>query len=117
MAIALMGESGTNYDSLQVEITNQLLAEMFSVNNTTLTTPLTTIPSVTLATDTLTYDTGLLREVMPYGMAAKLSLQDSPTLFNAMNYEYENRLQKYSRGVTTTITDYYGGDTDEALPV
>jgi hypothetical protein len=116
-ALLLMGETGTSYDAFELAVANQVIVECFNANNSILLskslTALTVIPTITNKTDTLIYDSGLIREVFPYGIAAKLSLQDNPTLYNAMNYEYETRKGIYSKGIVGKITDYYSSENYE----
>ena len=111
IALALIGETGSDYDGVLMPLVNLLMAEMFAVNNSIRAcngeNVLSEIPVVVNRSDSFVYDRALISEVLPYGLAAKLIIEDNRSLYNAMNYEYCNRLEKYSRGVATVISDYY----------
>lgn len=112
-ALALLGEKSTvkGYSDFKIPLTNQLLAECFNTNNTILAskglTELTEIPTVTLETDVLTYDTKLARLAMPYGLASLLVIDDDKQKSAAFSQMYETNRKKCSVAVSGNVTDYY----------
>ncbi len=119
-ALALMYTTNTDttdYDDYVIPIINVMLSELFDINNGILLandgTALTSIPTVTATTDTLTYEDEITTAIMPYGLAGTLLTEDQSTYNLGTQYKnkYEEMKFNAKRGYYVDITDDYD-DTD-----
>ncbi len=113
-ALALLGESeakATGYLEFAVPLTNQLLAQLFTTNNSILVskgqTPLEKIPQLNLMDDEIPYDDHLSKECLPFGLASFFSLSEDRAKFNFYNYEFANRVGKFNVATQEVVGDVY----------
>lgn len=52
-------------------------------------------------------DDKICQSVLPYGLAAKLMLEDDTTMASYFNAEYNQRLAQYMKPASTSIEDVY----------
>jgi len=70
---------------------------------------------ITSITDTLELDTNICRTVIPYGLGAKLMLNENSAIASYLESKYnelKQTLQKRRPAERTEIIDYYGADMD-----
>lgn len=119
-AIALVGGSTSDkvdYTDAFIPVLNIILAETFDVNNSIRVykelAELTTIPTVTATTDTMTYEDEILRRVIPYGIAGTLYQEDNASLAAQYMNKYDYARMNAYKAAYVEITDYYAGDDEE----
>lgn len=120
-SIGEMGISISNastYTETILPQVNNLLAECFKLeNNNRLSlgvAELTEIPLVTSLTDTLTYQSNIIRNVMMYGLCQKLALTDDDTLragYYGSKYAQNSSIEMKANFYA--IPDYYSGEEEE----
>lgn len=114
-SLALMDEptTSTEYNTQSVYFINSLLAECFDINNSIRLAKseavLTSIPSITLLSETLTYEDELVKAALPYGLAGYLlSVDPSQTpLSTKWLNKFEEQKEFAKRANYVDITDYY----------
>jgi hypothetical protein len=118
-AVALMGgdlEDTTDYNAYAIASTNMMLADLFSINNAILASAaedeLTSIPSVTAVSDTLTYSDKLTRNAMVYGLARDLGLRDNHPATSMFSRLYDEKKAACNIGTSSQVTDYYDTETE-----
>lgn len=119
-ALALMDEdtTTTEYNISSVSFINSLLAECFDINNSIRLSKseavLTSIPSISALSETLTYEDALVKAAFPYGLAGNLLGIDPSQAILANNYrnKYEEQKEYAKRANYVDITDSYAGDAE-----
>lgn len=105
-ALALMGDNereAADYEPQVVPLVNMMLIELFDANNSVREQAglerLTEIPQAQELNDDVAYDLRIAGGVLPYGLAAKLSLEDSPGKASYFNGEYMERRAQHAKAV------------------
>ncbi len=115
-ALALLSEEKQrvkDYPKFNVALTNQVIAECFETNNTLRRNdglePLTKeeMPYVETNDDVIPYDVRLIRECMPYGLAALLVMDDDKEKCAVFSNQFELLKNKYSKAYFEDITNNY----------
>ena len=118
--IGIMGltpANATTYrDSLYAQI-NTILGQLFDLENNVRVfkglEPLTEIPTITSASDVLTYQDEILKRVVVWGLAQLFALTDDDTIkagfFGARYSEESYNVMKLEQ---TDIVDVYGGSNE-----
>jgi hypothetical protein len=109
MALALFAEtdaSDETYQALAVPYINTVLAEAFNCNNRIRKWSgkevFAIIPAISSLADTVDYEEELLRNALPYGLAAKLYFdEENDGRLSYFNQEYANRLAEADKWVVT----------------
>lgn len=104
-AMALMGEEQKyrkDYVEFAVDITNNLIADCFVINNTMREKknkiPLVEFPVMQSMTDIIPYEYETLKNIMVYGMAFWLLYQDGENdKANIQNAMYEDNKKRFSK--------------------
>jgi hypothetical protein len=107
VALALFAETDVtdeSYQTLAVPYINTVLAEAFNCNNRIRRfngmPALSMIPAITSLDDTIDYEDELMRNALPYGLAAKLYFdEDNDGRLSYFNQEYANRLAEADKWV------------------
>lgn len=115
MAMGLLQEDDTEeFEEFAIPMLNVILAETFYVNNSLRSAAgknkLDDIPQIIDLNDELVYENYLLLNAFPYGLAAKIMLDD--TDLNKMAFlhnQYVNAITTCSRVIASDIIDVYGG--------
>lgn len=121
LALDLLAEKearAKDYNTFYPNLFNIVLAECFNANNSIRMRdgkeklPKDEMPFITFEdakTDIIPYDAKLIREVMVFGLAAYLVLDDDKSISAAFSQQYESRLRKYegSMSEVTRINDVY----------
>lgn len=115
MAMGLLQEDDTSdFEVFAIPMLNVILAETFYVNNSLRSAvnknKLDDIPQITSLNDELIYENYLLLNAFPYGLAAKVMLDD--TDLNKMAFlhnQYVTAITACSRAIASDIVDVYGG--------
>jgi hypothetical protein len=113
-AKALMFEkkSSRDYDNYYIPWINALLSETFEINNQLRVfngkEKLAEIPSVSTEKDELTYEDKMLREVLPYGLAANFFIDDDVSKYDILHTYYQNSLFGCIRGIETDSENVWG---------
>lgn len=118
LTVGLMGitpSNATSYTDVIIPQMNTILAENFNLENLNREykslTVLTAIPTVTALSDTLTYQDGILRNVIAYGIAQLLSVSDGEfAMANFFSDKYEQGKQKEKKLFATEIKDWASGE-------
>lgn len=118
LTVGIMGITPANassYSDVIIPQMNTILAETFTLENNYRAflgiSLLTTIPTVTALTDTLTYQDSILRNVVTYGIAQMLSVSDDE--YARANYfgdKYETGKRMEKKAVSVDITDEMFGE-------
>ena len=91
---------------------NLLLAELFDLNNTIRKRKgeeeLTEIPFIEKDEDEIKYESIVLREILPWGLAARFCIDDDLNKFSIYNTNFMNACFKYERAVVVEVEDVYG---------
>ena len=102
-------DAKSDWSSAFISVLNLLLSELFDVNNSILAAAgedeLTEIPTVSALTDTVAYNDGLCRRVLPYGAAGMLLAEDNPALCSQYKNKYEYEKANAYRAVYSDIDD------------
>lgn len=115
-ALALLSEEKQrvkDYPKFKVALTNQIIAECFDINNTIRElnglAPFSKddMPYMTSETDIIPYDIQLVRECMPYGLAALLVMDDDKEKCSVFSNQFELLKSKFSRAQFEPIVNYY----------
>jgi len=115
-ALALLGEEKQrvkDYPKFKIALTNQVLAECFDTNNTLRkiegldAIPKSEMPYVQNETDIIPYDIRLIRECMPYGLAALLVMDDDKEKCAVFSNQFELLKSKFSKASFEDITNHY----------
>lgn len=104
--------NATSYSDVVVGQINAILAQTFSLENNNRQfaglTELTTIPTVSALSDTLTYQDNVLRNVVTWGLAQLLALSDDDTIkAGFFETRYADGYAKERKLIVTDPTDYY----------
>ena len=116
LAKATMFEKPTSkdYDNYIIPWVNLLLSENFELNNHLRLKhdedELDEVPWMESMDDEIPYEREMIREILPYGLAANFFIDDDLSKYDILHRYYENMQSKYSWGVETAIEDYYGGE-------
>lgn len=115
-ALALLSEEKQrvkDYPKFKIALTNQVVAECFSINNVLRELDGFTafnkeeMPMVETSEDVIPYDIRLLRECMPYGLAALLVMDDDKEKCAVFSNQFELLKSKYSRAQAKDIINNY----------
>lgn len=112
----LMFEKSTSvdFDDNYIPWVNMLLSENFDINNSIRRSkglnPLVNRPRVTQGTDELTYEEEMLYEILPYGLAKYLFIDDDHEDVNIFDTHYFNSRQHYMKYREVPFKDVYGSD-------
>lgn len=116
LAKATMFEKPTSkdYDNYIIPWVNLLLSENFELNNHLRLKhdedELDEVPWMESMDDEVPYEREMIREILPYGLAANFFIDDDLSKYDILHRYYENMQSKYSWGVETPVTDIYGGE-------
>lgn len=115
-ALALLSEEKQrvkDYPKFKIALTNQIIAECFDINNTIreldglLPYKKEEMPYMTSETDVIPYDIQLVRECMPYGLAALLVMDDDKEKCSVFSNQFELLKSKFSRAQFEPIVNHY----------
>ena len=114
-AMALMGEQEKDrrgYTPFTAGILNTLMADCFSVNNALRERagkePLAEIPKVTLLTDVVSFEYEAMVNLLPYGLAFYLLMQDDENdKANIFSASYEANKMKIAQAQYERTEDWY----------
>lgn len=115
-ALALLSEDKQrvkDYPKFKIALTNQIIAECFDINNTLRSLdglkPFSKedLPYMTSANDIIPYDLRLLRECMPYGLAALLVIDDDKEKCSVFSAQFEMLKSKFSKAQFSDIINSY----------
>ena len=115
-ALALLSEEKQrvkDYPKFKIALTNQVLAECFDTNNTLRKIegleiiPKNEMPYVQSETDTIPYDIRLIRECMPYGLAALLVMDDDKEKCAVFSNQFELLKSKFTKAQFEDIENHY----------
>lgn len=115
-ALALLSEEKQrvkDYPKFKIALTNQVLAECFDTNNVLRETdglaviPKNEMPYVHNDTDIIPYDIRLIRECMPYGLAALLVMDDDKEKCAVFSNQFELLKSKFSKAQFEDIKNHY----------
>ena len=120
LTVGIMGvtpANATSYIETVLPQVNTLLAQTFNLENNNReyigTTILTSIPTVSSLSDTLTYQENIVRKVLVWGLAQLLALSDDDVVKAGF---FENRfadaMQLENKFITSDITDYYAVESE-----
>lgn len=117
LTVGIMGitpANATSYSDVIIPQMNTILAETYTLENNVRDhlglSLLTTIPTVSALTDTLTYQDDVLRNVVSYGLAQLLSVSDDE--YARANYfgdKYETGRRMVKKVVEVKIADLFDG--------
>lgn len=119
-ALALMIESTAtagDYNDFALPVINGLLAETFSANNALRIKAgkeeLKEIPTLSSLLDEVEYEPILLRTALPYGICAKLIIDDDD-MGKVAYYQnqYVGFVNEYTSAVLGVVADVYGSDSE-----
>lgn len=113
-ALALMAEDmqdAADYEKQAPALIRLMLTELFDLNNSVLVSkgkaPLVQAPTIADLTAQIVYEDEIVWGVMPYGLAAKLSLDDDRVKAAYFNAEYLEKRRYYLKTVFSDIVDIY----------
>ena len=113
-ALALMAEDmqdAADYEKQAPALIRLMLTELFDLNNSVLASkgkaPLVQAPTIADLTAQIEYEDEIVLGVMPYGLAAKLSLDDDRVKAAYFNAEYLEKRRYYLKTVFSDIVDIY----------
>ena len=115
-ALALLSEEKQrvkDYPKFKIALTNQVLAECFDTNNTLRKIegleiiPKNEMPYVQSETDIIPYDIRLIRECMPYGLAALLVMDDDKEKCAVFSNQFELLKSKFTKAQFEDIKNHY----------
>ena len=113
-ALALMAEDmqdAADYEKQAPALIRLMLTELFDLNNSVLASkgkaPLVQAPTIADLTAQIVYEDEIVWGVMPYGLAAKLSLDDDRVKAAYFNAEYLEKRRYYLKTVFSDIVDIY----------
>jgi hypothetical protein len=115
LAKSTMFEKPTSkdYDNYIIPWLNVLLQENFNLNNHLRIkhgkTELDATPWLTSLSDVVPYEVEMVREILPYGLAANFFIDDDLSKYDILYRYYQNMQSKYSWGIEVTVEDTYGG--------
>ena len=118
-ALALMGnKSDDRFHDFTIAAVNQMYGDLFEINNRIRLDgglpALETVPTASLFTDTIEYDDRLAKTAMPYGLAARLAMDDGDMArIQWLNNQYYACAQSCRRFVCQKIVDAYALTEDE----
>lgn len=101
MAKAIMSEkpTSTTYDNVVVDQMNVIIAELFAANNECRVfngkEPLKDVPLMQSREDDVPYEDEFCREVIPYGLASMLEIDDDMAKHSLFEAKYNNALVKH----------------------
>lgn len=109
-------ENGIDYMDHYYTNLNALLGQTFKIENNNRQflglTLLTTIPTVTSLSQTLTYQDNVLRNVVAYGLASKFAIFDEDDYLISYNQQqFVEAMQTENKVVLQPILDYYSDET------
>lgn len=104
--------NSVDFDDNYIPWTNMLLSENFDINNSIRISkglnPLVERPRVTSGSDELTYEDEMLYEILPYGLAKYLFIDDDHEDVNIFDTHYFNSRQRYMKYREVPFVDVYG---------
>ena len=104
--------NSVDFDDNYIPYINILLSENFDLNNSIRRrkgyAPLVKRPRVTLKTDTIPYEEEMLYEILPYGLAKNLFIDDDHEDVNIFDTMYFNSRQRYMKASYVPYEDVYG---------
>ena len=113
-ALALMAEDmqdAADYEKQAPALIRLMMTELFDLNNSVLVSkgkaPLVQAPTIADLTAHIVYEDEIVLGVMPYGLAAKLSLDDDRVKAAYFNAEYLEKRRYYLKTVFSDIVDIY----------
>lgn len=120
IAMGLLQEDDTaDFEVFAIPMLNVILGETYNVNNSLRRYAnkemLTDIPQIVSLNDELIYESYLLINAFPYGLASKIMLDD--TDLNKMAFlhnQYAAAVTACSRAIAGNIENVYGGDIFES---
>lgn len=99
------------YDHYYMDHINSLLAEVFDINNSIRIkvgkSELTNIPFVTKDNDVIDYEEVVLRDILPWGLAAQLVTDEDLNKFQIYYTRYSNACNMHNKAIVAEIGDYY----------
>lgn len=109
-------ENGLDYMDHYYTNLNAILGQTFKLENNNRQalglTLLTTIPTVTSLSQTLTYQDNVLRNVVAYGIASKFAIFDEDDYLISYNQQqFVEGMQTENKVVLQPILDYYSDET------
>lgn len=103
-SVSLMfGEAAdrSDYQPFYLDVLNILIAENFDINNSLRiqkkSEPLEEIPYISDLTDELTYEDIFNRQILPYGLAGYLYMEDDPGIATEYKNKYEYERQRVGK--------------------
>ena len=113
-ALALMAEDmqdAADYEKQAPALIRLMMTELFDLNNSVLVSkekaPLVQAPTIADLAAQIEYEDEIVLGVMPYGLAAKLSLDDDRAKAAYFNAEYLEKRRYYLKTVFSDIVDIY----------
>lgn len=110
---AIMSEkpTSTTYDNVVIDQMNVILTELFDANNMCRVfygkEPLTEVPLLTSLSDEVPYETEYCREVIPYGLASMLEIDDDLSKHSLFEVKYNNACVKHLKIVAEEDYDAF----------
>ena len=108
-------EDTREYRQRALLILNALRGELFPISGSYKSASAGKRPICPLITDfksQIALDDLICQSIMPYGLAAHLLIEESPSAASFFQQRYDELVRRYSRGVSGVsedITDLYGG--------
>lgn len=120
LTVGIMGvtpANATSYIETVLPQVNTLLAQTFNLENNNReysgVSVLTSIPTVSSLSDTLTYQENIVRKVLVWGLAQLLALSDDDVVKAGF---FENRfadaMQLENKFIASDITDFYAVESE-----
>ena len=104
--------NSVDFDDNYIPYINVLLSENFDLNNSIRRrkhyAPLTKRPRIVLKTDKIPYEEEMLYEILPYGLAKNLFIDDDHEDTNIFDTMYFNSRQRYMKCAYEPYVDVYG---------
>lgn len=110
IALALMAESASDagdYEEQVIPLVNLMLPELWEINNSIRLAKgeerLEAFAQVSALADVIPYEDIVLAGVLPYGLAAKLALDDDASKASYFNGEYAEKKRLYSKALWVPV--------------
>lgn len=118
LAVGRMGISpsnATSYSDTIISQINTVIAETFTLENNVreynAIAVLTTIPSITALTDTLTYQDDVLKNAVAWALSQQLAVSDGEfALANYFGDKYDSGKRMVKKLIATEIVDFASGE-------
>lgn len=121
LTAGLMGitqNNALNYGDTILFQMNTILSQTFKLENNNREflglTKLSSIPTVSSLSDTLTYQDNVLRNVVVFGLAQLMSLSDDDVLkANFFEGRFIDAMKEESKAIRTDVEDYFSPEEDD----